>query len=67
MHDVSSLLEGLFVAALGAFIVFAPARAENLNQRIPFVRTGGTLRAPFGWVALIAWMLWIAVWLIDQF
>ena len=29
MHDVGSLIEGLFIAALGAFMVFAPDRAER--------------------------------------
>ncbi len=66
MHDLGSLLEALFVAAFGAFIVFAPKRAERLNQQIPFIRTGGALRAPFGWLALTIGILWTTIWLTRQ-
>jgi|HubBroStandDraft_3_1064219.scaffolds.fasta_scaffold2460655_1 hypothetical protein len=67
MHDVGSLIEGLFIAALGAFMVFAPDRAERVNRQIPFIRTGGALRAPVGWVALIIGVAWVIIWLINQF
>lgn len=66
MHDVGNLIEGLFIAALGAFMVFAPERADRISRKIPFIRIGGALRAPFGWAALVIGVLWIVVWIADH-
>jgi len=66
MQDLGNLIEGLFVSALGAFMVFAPRHAERINRKLPFVRTAGTLRAPFGWTAFLAGVLWVVVWIAQH-
>ncbi len=60
--DFGNLIEGALLAVVGAFMVFAPASADQLNAAIPFIRTGGALRKPFGYVALIFGVAIIVIW-----
>jgi hypothetical protein len=60
--DFGNLIEGALLAAVGAFMVFAPASADRLNAESPFIRTGGALRRPFGWGALVFGILIVAIW-----
>ena len=65
MRNVGELIEVLLIAAVGAFMVFAPRTAEQLHRSIPFVRTGGgALRVAFGWGALILGSAGVLVWLV---
>ena len=67
MHNVDDLIEALLVAAIGAFMVFAPDKAEQLSRSIPFIRTGGgTLRIVFGWGALILGSVGVVIWLVRN-
>jgi hypothetical protein len=66
MADIGGLLEGVFVVALGAFILFAPTHAERINRALPFVRTGGRGRPFAGWAALVLGAAMILVWLAEH-
>ena len=66
LHTFENLVEGLFLIAFGAFMIFAPKEAERLNRRIPWIRTGSPLRGLFGWGALIGGIVLLMVWLTDQ-
>jgi hypothetical protein len=67
MHNIGNLIEALLIGAVGAFMVFAPNNAEQLNRSFPFIRTGGgALRAAFDWGALLLAGLGAVVWLVRN-
>jgi uncharacterized protein YjeT (DUF2065 family) len=67
MRSIGNLAEALLLVAIGAFMVFAPNRAERLNRSIPFLRTGrGALRKAFGWGAVLLGCVGAVVWLVRD-
>lgn len=67
MDDFGTLIEGLFVLALGSFMVFAPKHADRLNKLVPYIRTGGTLKVPFGIMLIVIGVTIIVVWCSNYF
>jgi hypothetical protein len=65
MSEIANLFEGGALAAVGAFMVFMPKRADQVHAVFPLIRTGGKLRAPFGWAALALGIGLIAVWCVS--
>jgi|SRR6185437_15909917 hypothetical protein len=60
--EIGRLLAGLAVFALGALMVFAPGPAERLHERFSWIKTGGTLREPMGWLGMLIGSILTVIW-----
>ena len=61
MPSLGDVLGALLFLGLGIFMVFFPKAAEEVHRRNPFIRTGGALRAPFGWAGIILGAVWSTI------
>jgi hypothetical protein len=66
MRDFGTLIEGAGLAAVGAFMVFAPDSANRLNDKIPYVGLGGRFGPAFGWFAMMAGCVLVVSWAAEN-
>jgi len=64
---IGQLLLGLVIFALGAFMVFAPESAERLHAKFEWIKTGGRMREPAGWLAMFFGFVHTVIWCIKNF